>query len=104
LEGYSNEPRVGNHRDSSRCLATFILIVDLIIPKGESRQGLGIVTIFGLLAILGFTFTQFNVSGTLYKGIYVIDQYACFSSNCFWPPRAHRHFLARLYRPAAQSG
>jgi NADH-quinone oxidoreductase subunit N len=65
------------------CLATFILIVDLIIPKGESRQGLGIVTIFGLLAILGFTFTQFNVSGTLYKGIYVIDQYALFFKQLF---------------------
>jgi NADH-quinone oxidoreductase subunit N len=64
-------------------LATFILIVDLVIPKGESRRGLGVVTIFGLLVILGFTFTQYNVSGSLYKGIYVLDQYALFFKQLF---------------------
>lgn len=64
-------------------LATIVLILDLLLPPAESRRGLGIVTIIGLLAVLGYTFTQYGVTGSLYKGLYVVDQYALFFKQLF---------------------
>lgn len=65
------------------CLATFLLIADLIIPAKESRRGLGAVAIVGLVGILGYTFSQYGTTGTFYKGLYSVDQYALFFKQLF---------------------
>lgn len=64
-------------------LAILVLILDLLLSPGKSRQGVGLVTLGGLLAILGYTFTQYDVTGSLFKGMYLIDQYALFFKQLF---------------------
>ena len=65
------------------CLATFILVMDLIIPDKESRRGLGYLAVLGLTGILGHTFTQYGTTGYVYQGLYVIDNYAVFFKQIF---------------------
>ena len=65
------------------CLAAFLVVMDLIIPDKESRRGLGYMALLGLLGIFGHTFTQYGINDSLYKGLYVIDNYAVFFKQIF---------------------
>lgn len=65
------------------CLALFIAVMDLLIPGKESRRGLGYLLLLGLLGILGHTFTQYGLNASIYKGMYVIDNYAVFFKQLF---------------------
>ncbi len=58
-------------------LGLTVLILGLIAPL-NARSGLGAITIFGLLATLGVTVAGWNEQGTLFDGMYVVDQYARF--------------------------
>lgn len=63
-------------------LGLAVLILGLIIPK-ESRHGLGWLTALGLLGVLGLTISGWNNQGTLYHGMYIVDQYAIFFKITF---------------------
>lgn len=54
-----------------------ILILGLIVPKG-SKHGLGWLTLFGLLGILGVAISLWGDSRSLIGGMYLIDNYALF--------------------------
>jgi NADH-quinone oxidoreductase subunit N len=63
-------------------LATALLFLGLIVPK-ESRHGLSWVCIIGLLGVLGFTLSGWNNQGTLYEGLFIVDQFAIFFKVTF---------------------
>lgn len=63
-------------------LATAVLILGLIIPK-DSRHGLGWLSVLGVLGVLGLTLLLWENQGTLYEGLYVVDQYAIFFKITF---------------------
>lgn len=65
------------------CLATFLAVMDLLIPAKESRRGLGYLALLGLLGVLGHTFTQYGINSSIYKGMYAIDNYAVFFKQIF---------------------
>ena len=65
------------------CLALFIAVVDLIVPEKESRRGLGFLAIIGLSGVLAYTFTQYGLNSTVFKGMYMIDSYAVFFKQIF---------------------
>ncbi|SFG40534.1 NADH dehydrogenase subunit N [Desulfotomaculum arcticum] len=54
-----------------------ILILGLIVPKG-SKHGLGWLTLFGLLGILGVAISLWGDSRALIGGMYLVDNYALF--------------------------
>ncbi|WP_027363535.1 NADH-quinone oxidoreductase subunit N [Desulfotruncus alcoholivorax] len=54
-----------------------ILVLGLIVPKG-SRHGLGWLTLFGLLGILGVAVSMWGDSRELIGGMYLVDNYALF--------------------------
>ncbi|MCL6447228.1 MAG: NADH-quinone oxidoreductase subunit N [Armatimonadetes bacterium] len=63
-------------------LATAILILGLIVPKG-SRFGLSWLAIVGLAGVLGITLAGWENQGTLYEGLFIVDQYAIFFKITF---------------------
>ncbi|OAT79502.1 NADH-quinone oxidoreductase subunit N [Desulfotomaculum copahuensis] len=63
-------------------LGLAVLVLGLIIPK-ESRHGLGWLTALGLLGVLGLTISGWNNQGTLYHGMFIVDQYAIFFKITF---------------------
>lgn len=64
-------------------LALLIIIFDLLMPRQETRRSLGYVAACGLLGILVYTFTQYGVSGTVYNGFFVVDNFAVFFKQLF---------------------
>jgi len=63
-------------------LGLAVLIIGLIVPRG-SRHGLGWLTALGLLGVLGLTISGWNNQGTLYNGMFIVDQYAIFFKITF---------------------
>ncbi|WP_027718731.1 NADH-quinone oxidoreductase subunit N [Desulfovirgula thermocuniculi] len=63
-------------------LGLAVLILGLIVPK-DSRHGLGWLTVFGLLLGMGITMAGWENQGTLYGGLFVVDQYAVFFKLTF---------------------
>jgi len=63
-------------------LALIVLILGLIVPK-NMRHGLSWLTILGLLGVLGLTLSGWENQGTLYGGLFIIDQYAVFFKVTF---------------------
>lgn len=63
-------------------LAMTVLIFGLIIPAG-SRQGLGWFTAVTLLGVMGLVIAGWENMGSLYGGLYVVDQYSQFFKIIF---------------------
>jgi NADH-quinone oxidoreductase subunit N len=66
-------------------LGFLALVVDLMLPKRETRKGLACIMLLGLLAILFFGFTQYHQGGSLtfFHGLYFVDNYALFFKQLF---------------------
>lgn len=58
-------------------IGLMVLIFGLIIPKG-SRQGLGWFTALSLLLVLGMVISGWDSPGSLYHGMFTVDQFAMF--------------------------
>jgi NADH-quinone oxidoreductase subunit N len=58
-------------------LGLTILVLGLIVPP-NAKRGLGALTTIGLLGALGAAVALWNVQGTLFDGMYIVDQYATF--------------------------
>jgi NADH-quinone oxidoreductase subunit N len=52
-----------------------VLVLALLLPAG-ARRGLGPITAIGLLIVLGGTVAMWGHQGTLYGGLYIVDNYA----------------------------
>jgi NADH-quinone oxidoreductase subunit N len=63
-------------------LALIVLILGLIIPK-NARYGFSWLGILGLLGVLGLTLAGWENQGTLYEGLFIVDQYAIFFKVTF---------------------
>ncbi|MBC7325278.1 MAG: NADH-quinone oxidoreductase subunit N, partial [Moorella sp. (in: Bacteria)] len=63
-------------------LAIAVLILGLIIPK-HARYGLSWLSILGVLGVLGLTLAGWENQGTLYEGLFIVDQYAIFFKVTF---------------------
>lgn len=58
-------------------LGVTLLVVSLLAGK-EARRGLGYITIAGLLAVLGLTFSQYGTNASSFFGTWLLDDYAVF--------------------------
>ncbi len=66
-------------------LALFVMAVDLILPKQETRKSVACITICGLIALLLYSFTQYHFDGSsyFYQNLYFVDNYAIFFKQLF---------------------
>lgn len=66
-------------------LALFVMAVDLILPKQETRKSVACITICGLIALLLYGFTQYHFDGSpyFYQNLYFVDNYAIFFKQLF---------------------
>ncbi|MTI79884.1 MAG: NADH-quinone oxidoreductase subunit N [Firmicutes bacterium] len=58
-------------------LGLAILVMGLIIPS-NTKRGLGPITVIGLIAALASAIATWNVQGSLFEGMFLVDQYATF--------------------------
>lgn len=63
-------------------LATGVLVLGLIVPR-QARFGLSWLSILGLCGVLGLTLAGWENQGTLYEGLFIVDQYAIFFKVTF---------------------
>ncbi|MDF2570420.1 MAG: NAD(P)H-quinone oxidoreductase subunit 2 [Sporomusa sp.] len=64
-------------------LAVLIMLFDLVLPRQESRRSLGYLAAWGVFAIFVYTFTQYGMSATVYKGLFIVDNFAVFFKQIF---------------------
>ncbi len=64
-------------------LAVLIMLFDLVLPRQESRRSLGYLAAWGVFAIFLYTFTQYGMSATVYKGLFIVDNFAVFFKQIF---------------------
>ena len=66
-------------------LALFVMAVDLILPKQETRKSVACITICGLIALLLYGFTQYHFDGSpyFYQNLSFVDNYAIFFKQLF---------------------
>ncbi|MCR5560191.1 MAG: NADH-quinone oxidoreductase subunit N [Schwartzia sp.] len=66
-------------------IMTVALAVDLVLPKKETRRGIGYLVISGLLAALVYTFGLYHTgpSMTFFDGLFLEDNYALFFKQLF---------------------
>lgn len=62
-------------------LALVVFVADLLLPNGEKR-GLGALTAFGLLGLLGASFLL-DLEGTAFTGAYATDTFALYLKRTF---------------------
>lgn len=63
-------------------LGLMVLVMGLIVPR-DSRHGLGWFTALSLLGVIGLVMAGWSKQGTLYEGLYIVDQYAQFFKITF---------------------
>lgn len=66
-------------------LALFVMAVDLLMPGKDARRPIAVISIFGLLGILLYTFTLYHLGSSAYffEGMFVVDNYAIFFKQLF---------------------
>lgn len=70
-------------------LALLAIVMDLLLPTGESRRPIGTVLIFSLLGWFLYMFTFYTGleagagSSFFYQGLYIVDNYALFFKQLF---------------------
>lgn len=79
------------------CLGLFAIVMDLVLPEGESRQSIGGVLIFSLAGWFLYMFTLYHgainplepasmaalTDRFFYQGLYLVDNYALFFKQLF---------------------
>src|SRR5438270_11154035 len=56
----------------------FVMLVDPLLPAGNSRRGLGIISFIGALAAMGAGFYQLNHYGVAWFGMVKVDSFSVF--------------------------
>lgn len=67
------------------CLTVAVMVLDLVMAKGESRRKLAYIVMGGLSGILVWNFGQYHVcqSQTFFAGLFLVDNYAIFFKQLF---------------------
>ena len=60
-----------------------LVIVDILLPQNTRRDWLGILSFVGLFSLIAFWFTQRNLSGTTFNGMFLMDSLAWFFKGFF---------------------
>ncbi|MHB8158183.1 MAG: NADH-quinone oxidoreductase subunit N, partial [Desulfocucumaceae bacterium] len=63
-------------------LGLMVLVFGLIVP-GDTRKGLGMFTAVTILGVIGLVLSGWSNIGSLYGGLYVVDQYSQFFKITF---------------------
>ncbi|MCE5285648.1 MAG: NADH-quinone oxidoreductase subunit N [Pelosinus sp.] len=65
------------------CLSLLIIILDLLLPRFETRRSLGYLAAAGVAGVFAYTCTQYGVSATVYQGLFTLDSFALFFKQIF---------------------
>ena len=64
-------------------LALLLIVLDLLMPKEETRRSLGYVAVLGIIGLLGYTFTLPAATDTVYQGLFIVDRFSIFFKQLF---------------------
>ena len=60
-----------------------LVVLDLSLPKNTKKDWLGILSLAGLLVLVGFWLTQRTLNGTTFSGMFMMDPLAWFFKGLF---------------------